>query len=546
MDVVGGYELLGRVATGRSSTVWKARDPVRGRDLAVKQVPLHAGEAVTRLRAMARVLIGVVHPNIVEVVDFTEERHHAWLFEDWVDGVSLATLLTSIGRLLPQQAVGVVRGVLSGLAFAHGQAIVHGDVSPSAILLDTTGTPRLVDFGLSAPSGYPATSATAGYLCPEAVLAHPVTPAGDVYSAGAVLATLLLGRPAFPGASRDEILARQLSPAGAALSGIAPPLQQVLERAMATDQRDRYTDAEQFGRALDLAAEQTYGTRWSDEAGVASLVPSTAPATAPASQLPALVSGADEPGTDPVLVADALVPRGSQVVLGSTRGPQHASVRADDLDRLRARTDLLGPRPTATAQPLRTRIVNAFKVPGRMSATGAGIVVILAISILVVMHATGTTVGGQPSASTKSSSPGGTATSSNPGLAFNGTYRITETMKTTVGGVGINLVQGTWQVQPSCASECTASVTSSMGAPFELILDKPSWKGTVAVSPVGCAGGAVVGGAQLTISDASKSAGSTVQSLNGTMQVSCGSETQIWHVTATRSSSATASTQASH
>jgi serine/threonine-protein kinase len=104
------------------------------------------------------------------------------------------------GPLSTAQALGVIRGALLGLAHVHARGLVHGDIAPANILLDTEGTSKLVDFGLSSSAGAASSgSGTTAYASPEAQRGHPVTAPSDVYAAAAVLAYLLRGRAApFP------------------------------------------------------------------------------------------------------------------------------------------------------------------------------------------------------------------------------------------------------------------------------------------------------------------------------------------------------------
>jgi serine/threonine protein kinase len=146
---IGGYDLLDCVSDNRPVSVWKGRDRAHFRDVAVKQAELSAGEITNRMRAQARVLTGLSHANIVEVLDLLEDDTYAWLVEEWVDGITVSALLDSGLRLYPEQAVGIILEALPGLAHAHLHAIVHGDISTANILLDWNGRAKLVNFGCS-------------------------------------------------------------------------------------------------------------------------------------------------------------------------------------------------------------------------------------------------------------------------------------------------------------------------------------------------------------------------------------------------------------
>ncbi|WP_207009551.1 serine/threonine-protein kinase [Nocardioides aromaticivorans] len=254
--VVGGYELVGRVGTGSTATVWKARDPGLGRDVALKQVP---AAAVEGLRAEAARLAQLDDPHVVQVFGFVEEAGAAYLVVEWIDGATLAEVLAAGGRLSVPQALGVVRGALLGLAHAHARGIVHGDVSASNVLVDVAGTSRLIDFGVG--------GSTPAYRAPEAARGETLSPAADVYAAAAVLVHLLTGQldpGAAPAVDRAD-------------SGLRP----VLATALAPEPEARYPDAAAFLAALEEAAERTYGPAWWTTAGVGGMVAPVVAAVAP-------------------------------------------------------------------------------------------------------------------------------------------------------------------------------------------------------------------------------------------------------------------------
>lgn len=266
---IGSYELAEQVAISPTGSVWLGRDPTLGRNVALKQVAAGAFRTVDRLRAEARTLARLSHPNIVAVINLIEADGQLWLVEEWVDGLTLPAVLRRVGRFSPTQAVAAVRGGLLGLAYAHANGVVHGDVSPSNLLLDLYGTTKLIDFGLAQPAGATGVAGTPGYLSPEAASGRPLLPASDVYSAAAVLALLLRGRPLFEGATAEAVLAAQFRPGGPSFGGIDAHIGTVLQAAMAPSTADRPADAGQFLAALDVAADRTFGHGWLASAGLA-------------------------------------------------------------------------------------------------------------------------------------------------------------------------------------------------------------------------------------------------------------------------------------
>ena len=109
------------------------------------------------------------HPNIVGVIELIESDTAIWFVTELVVGTSLRSLLIHANHLEPEQALAVFTGMLSGLAHAHERGLVHGDLKPENVLVEASGTAKLVDFGQAVPIGYPMAGGTAAYLAPEAI-----------------------------------------------------------------------------------------------------------------------------------------------------------------------------------------------------------------------------------------------------------------------------------------------------------------------------------------------------------------------------------------
>ena len=161
-----------------------------------------------------------------------------------MDGTSLAVLRPPQAQLTVPQRLGVLRGVLEGLAYAHRNGIVHGSVSPRTILIEEDGTPKLVEF--AAWPGHPDEAGIGAYASPEAFAGEDLSPASDVYSVGALLSEIALD----PAAAE---------PTGA--GGFAD-LQPVVDRAMAAEPSERHPDAQSLLDDLDRAARRSFGPVW--------------------------------------------------------------------------------------------------------------------------------------------------------------------------------------------------------------------------------------------------------------------------------------------
>jgi hypothetical protein len=274
MDVgpaVSGYDVIGRVDA--PGAVLRARRVADGREVALRPVP---DEALDRVRAIVPGLLVLDDPHVVAVHELVDQPGAAFLVLDWVDGATLVEVRSSGARLLVGQRLGVVRGLLTGLAAAHDQGVVHGRIQLSNILLDAEGVARPVDFGLGDP--------VPSYRAPELEGTDDLgTPASDVYAVAAVLVHLLTDRTV--GEQSRELLAVDSS------------LRGVLVTALAPVPAERHADARALLDALDAAARRAYGKAWWTEAGVGALVAPAVADVVPLAAAPAPVAPAgDRPG----------------------------------------------------------------------------------------------------------------------------------------------------------------------------------------------------------------------------------------------------------
>ncbi|TMR13245.1 serine/threonine protein kinase [Nonomuraea turkmeniaca] len=205
--LAGRYRLIERLGQGGAGTVWRAIDEILDRQVAVKQVrvpdgldPYARAQFTDRAIHEARSAGRLRDPAIVLVHDVVLEGHQPWIIMDLVTGRSLDKLIKERGPLPPEFVARVGLQVLSALEVAHMHGMLHQDVKPANILLDSDGSAMLTDFGIATPMGGRGefgTGGSPGYMAPERLNEQPSGPASDLWSLGASLYTAVEGRAPF-------------------------------------------------------------------------------------------------------------------------------------------------------------------------------------------------------------------------------------------------------------------------------------------------------------------------------------------------------------
>lgn len=260
----GAYPVLAKLGEGAMSKVYRARDPSRGRDVAIKLFlfdPAGDGDPAARVRrklflSEASLAGRLRHPGIVAVLDAAEWSDHAYVVMEYVDGTTLERH-ASVGTLLPPRRVmEIAARCAAALDYAARQGIVHRDVKPRNLLLSRVGEPKVGDFGgsLQQHPGWATTQVSSigspAYMSPEQLRMEPPTHQTDIYSLGATLYRLLTGRTPFAAASPSALAYAILNaappPPSAHRPGLPPAVDALVLKALEKDPRDRHLTWQEF------------------------------------------------------------------------------------------------------------------------------------------------------------------------------------------------------------------------------------------------------------------------------------------------------------
>ncbi|MGW4517154.1 protein kinase domain-containing protein [Streptomyces sp. NPDC004393] len=290
---VPGYTESLELGSGASGRVVLAVHVETGVPVAVKYLSdsLRTQPGFVRgFRSEARLLGGLESPYVVGLYEYVESPDGAAIVMELVDGISLRTLLTRQGPLVPEAALTVLKGSLLGLADAHRVGVVHRDYKPENVLVGTDGSSRLVDFGIAVDSGVSAGIAgTPAYMAPEQWTGAPTSPAADVYAATATFFECLTRRKPYQGENFAE-LALQHRDAPIPVEQVPEAVRSLVARGLAKNPAERPTHAEEFVRELEVVAGAAYGPDWEERgrralAALVALLPLLLPSgrTSPAS-----------------------------------------------------------------------------------------------------------------------------------------------------------------------------------------------------------------------------------------------------------------------
>ncbi|MDR3685312.1 MAG: protein kinase [Geothrix sp.] len=275
---LGKFEIVRLLAQGSMGEVYVGRDPILGREVAIKVIHASASmgpQARERFATEAHAAAVLNHPNIVTVHELGEEQGVLYLAMELVKGEDLGTLIR-MGTLKPIDTLEVLAQVCDGLAVAHRHQILHRDIKPSNIRVVWDGKTlqaKVLDFGVAKFIDMDTTDegtvfGTVNYMAPEYLQSGRPDSRSDLFAVGVILYEALVGTPPFDGPSPGSVIYRLLHETPvplppAALQGISQDVQGILNHALAKDPANRFQTADDLATVLRAAKDPAW--RWDQE-----------------------------------------------------------------------------------------------------------------------------------------------------------------------------------------------------------------------------------------------------------------------------------------
>ncbi len=258
------YQLLEQLGTGGMSNVFRARDLMLERNIAIKVLHEQYSKDQAfqeRFRQEARAAANLSHPNIVTVHDFGYDMGQLFIVMEYIPGKDLKTLLRQRGRYSVEEAIPLIVQACAGIGYAHRAGLVHCDIKPHNMIVTPDSRLKVTDFGIARALSTIMPDERADvvwgspqYFSPEQAVGEAPSPSSDVYSLGIVLYEVLTGALPFTAPTSDELarmhLEEQPIPISEYIPDVPPALEEIVTKVLSKEPAARYRTADQLGRVL--------------------------------------------------------------------------------------------------------------------------------------------------------------------------------------------------------------------------------------------------------------------------------------------------------
>lgn len=266
--LAGRYDLIEKIGEGGMAVVYKGRDRLLNRFVAIKILKpefIKDLKFIESFRRESQAAASLSHPNIVNVYDVGKEGNIHYIVMEYIEGKALSDLIREEGALNPRQAVAIAKQIAMALSLAHKNHIIHRDVKPHNILITKDGTAKITDFGIAkAISNATIVGNQTGtimgsvhYFSPEQARGGYVDEKSDIYSLGIVLYEMLTGKVPFDADNPVTVavmhMNEDITPPSQIVADIPPDVEDIVMKATSKYQVNRYKSADEMLTALSLA-----------------------------------------------------------------------------------------------------------------------------------------------------------------------------------------------------------------------------------------------------------------------------------------------------
>ncbi len=268
-EIAGRYQVVQKLGAGAFGTVYKAKDRILGRMVAIKTIRLDglaaAGasieELVERFKREAQVSARLKHPNIVTIYDIGEAEGLSYLAMEFIDGVGLDRVISAAGRLPLERAAAIGAQIADALDYAHRNSVVHRDIKPANVMIEAGDRVKVTDFGIAKAidSGEHLTVTgsllgTPSYMSPEQARGGAIDGRSDLFAVGCILYEMLTGKKAFRGDSITALIFKIITEEPPPLRELEPsvpePVAAIVARAISKAPETRYQTGRDLVNAL--------------------------------------------------------------------------------------------------------------------------------------------------------------------------------------------------------------------------------------------------------------------------------------------------------
>ena len=259
MARIGRYEIIESLGTGAMGRVYRARDTVLEREVALKTI--HTGidtssEIRQRFQREARACARLRHPNIITVFDLGEAEDLSYIAMELLHGADFRRLIQERRDVPTEKKIEAAAQICEALAYAHREGLVHRDIKPSNLFLTDDGCAKILDFGIARLPASDLTMrgqvlGTPKYMAPEQIQGHPTDGRADLFSLAVVLFEMLTGVHPFQGQMTPQRIVQGVPESLLTHAPTLPPaLERVIARGLEKDPEQRYATGDEFARAL--------------------------------------------------------------------------------------------------------------------------------------------------------------------------------------------------------------------------------------------------------------------------------------------------------